>query len=586
MNAAKLNPRALLGAIDKSRDLIFIVLLCIVALLFFARWYTPYRAAASDGDAYLMLARSLAEGKGYRDIHLPEEPIATHYPVGWPFLLSFVYRWFGLGYLAYRVFMAILYIATAVVLYLLGRQFVSAWPSFLISYSLTAHVVIAQTTQTTLAEIPFCLALYGGLLLYCHGERKSSNAACIGGLACLVFATFLKFYGEIVLPAVFLALLMKRKWKLLAAFCLLIIIKIGIQFGVQGSAWIAKGKVTHQPLIGSVMRGSADAAQTMGLFHLCVANLRRMLLTHIPHNLFPTLYHLYSMNKLKALVCLFFSLWVLAGLAFALIRRQFVLALAGGAVMAGLLTRSDGPWIYRYYAPAAAFFALFGVLGVRDTLRHVRRRYCGARFAKLLLYAFSIVLVLDKAVYNEQVHRQIDLEGQKRIAVEFEELCTCIRESTPQNALLFSPAASSLTLAADRKAIGLLIGEQWDYSWEDNTLKSIAEMIRQYNPGYVVFPGYWTSAVSFDLKRFEEKLLDVYPCGTRRIVYGSRNPTSVYAITPDPSSADSCAPLGPCLAGNGRGKSALSCRFLCTASPPDTTQIRETAPPARYNPSP
>lgn len=45
-----------------------------------------------DDGVYLITARSLASGEGYRFAHLPGAPPAVHYPPGWPALLAAVWR--------------------------------------------------------------------------------------------------------------------------------------------------------------------------------------------------------------------------------------------------------------------------------------------------------------------------------------------------------------------------------------------------------------------------------------------------------------------------------------------------------------
>ncbi len=45
-----------------------------------------------DDGVYVITAKALATGHGYRFIHLPGAPAATHYPPLWPMLLSIVWR--------------------------------------------------------------------------------------------------------------------------------------------------------------------------------------------------------------------------------------------------------------------------------------------------------------------------------------------------------------------------------------------------------------------------------------------------------------------------------------------------------------
>ena len=64
-------------------------LVMLVALL----TVTPWPVGAYQDDAiYTVLAKALATGEGYRMINLPGAPYATHYPPGYPFFLSLLWR--------------------------------------------------------------------------------------------------------------------------------------------------------------------------------------------------------------------------------------------------------------------------------------------------------------------------------------------------------------------------------------------------------------------------------------------------------------------------------------------------------------
>jgi hypothetical protein len=67
----------------------------IVALVFgVAAWaVTPYPVGVfHDDGVYLILAKALATGHGYRYLHLPGTPLATHYPPLYPALLALLWK--------------------------------------------------------------------------------------------------------------------------------------------------------------------------------------------------------------------------------------------------------------------------------------------------------------------------------------------------------------------------------------------------------------------------------------------------------------------------------------------------------------
>src|SRR5436853_2210650 len=46
----------------------------------------------NDDGMYVILAKALATGNGYRWIHLPDAPAATHFPPGYPVVLALLWR--------------------------------------------------------------------------------------------------------------------------------------------------------------------------------------------------------------------------------------------------------------------------------------------------------------------------------------------------------------------------------------------------------------------------------------------------------------------------------------------------------------
>src|ERR1700730_2310570 len=46
----------------------------------------------ADDAFYVLLARSVAEGQGFRFLNLPGSPAATHFPPGYPLVLAGLWR--------------------------------------------------------------------------------------------------------------------------------------------------------------------------------------------------------------------------------------------------------------------------------------------------------------------------------------------------------------------------------------------------------------------------------------------------------------------------------------------------------------
>lgn len=68
--------------------------LCGLVVFVLALWAQPAALVGSfyDDGIYVTLAKALAEGQGYRNIHLPGAPAGVHYPVLYPAALSLLWR--------------------------------------------------------------------------------------------------------------------------------------------------------------------------------------------------------------------------------------------------------------------------------------------------------------------------------------------------------------------------------------------------------------------------------------------------------------------------------------------------------------
>jgi hypothetical protein len=64
----------------------------VILPFYYLAWSTPSFGIVHDDGIYLVTAKALATGRGYRIISLPREFAQTKYPILFPLLLSFVWR--------------------------------------------------------------------------------------------------------------------------------------------------------------------------------------------------------------------------------------------------------------------------------------------------------------------------------------------------------------------------------------------------------------------------------------------------------------------------------------------------------------
>jgi hypothetical protein len=170
-----------------------------------------------DDGHYVVLARALASGQGYRYLNLPGEPFATHFPPGYPALLAVITR-FGPPFpLNIRVFVfvnALLTAAAAYVIVLLARRQL-AFPSPLAALTGVTWAVAVPTLMlaTAVMSEPLVLALLlPTLLLAERAARDGGVRRTIVVCLLLALCTWVRSIGIAAIGGFAIVLLTRRRW--------------------------------------------------------------------------------------------------------------------------------------------------------------------------------------------------------------------------------------------------------------------------------------------------------------------------------------------------------------------------------------
>ncbi len=184
---------------------------------------TPWPVGAIQDDAtYVILAKSIATGEGYRQLNLPGAPNVTHYPPGYPLFLAGLWRlWpdFPNNVVLFKYANALLLALAAVGAYAFARRRaqLGAVSAGAAAVAGTACVLVLYVTGVVLSEPLFLALLFPALMVgedAVH-EGKASRAVAAGALGGAL--ALVRTIGIAFLPAVIIALLFKRRWKSAAA---------------------------------------------------------------------------------------------------------------------------------------------------------------------------------------------------------------------------------------------------------------------------------------------------------------------------------------------------------------------------------
>ena len=206
----------------------------------------------ADDSFYVILARALASGEGYRYLNVPGHPPGTHFPPGYPALLallSYVVPAFPASVVAFKAANAVFLAAASVCVALLlrSRAGVGAGWSIGVGAMTAVSVPLLILGNLVLSELCF-LALALALLLAL--ERLVDEPASAGRVLALGVAigacALVRTHGIVLVPAAVIALGARRRWRDAALLTAAAVITL-----LPWQLWVARhGGTLPSPLLG------------------------------------------------------------------------------------------------------------------------------------------------------------------------------------------------------------------------------------------------------------------------------------------------------------------------------------------------
>jgi hypothetical protein len=183
------------------------VLSVVVGILAFDR----LPSLIGDNAEFMILARSLAVGNGFRYINHPENRPATKYPLGFPAMLAGWITVFGNSVVSMKVSVLVCYVAACGLTFLVGRRLLG-W-----SYGSAAALLVVlsapvlEYSHQVLSDVPYMLFSLVGIYLLLTGYR--ARTYLIAGLAVCVWAFVVRSAGISLVVAAAAFLFARRRKK-------------------------------------------------------------------------------------------------------------------------------------------------------------------------------------------------------------------------------------------------------------------------------------------------------------------------------------------------------------------------------------
>lgn len=172
-----------------------------------------------DDAMYVLLAKALATGQGYKYLNLPGTPMATHYPPGYPALLAVLWRLapnFPRNLLLFKLANVLFTAVAALVLFVFARRRLEFPPSVAALGTIAGSVTLPTLylTSMVLSEPLFLCLLVSTLLAaerLLDREHSLTHAAAVG--AAIGLLGLVRSLGVFVAPAIVVILIKRRRWR-------------------------------------------------------------------------------------------------------------------------------------------------------------------------------------------------------------------------------------------------------------------------------------------------------------------------------------------------------------------------------------
>jgi hypothetical protein len=200
----------------------FLLLFVCIYLLLSIFLFDPKLNTGGDNAVYIILAESIAGGKGYRNVHLPEEPPHTQYPPGFPLLLALPILIFGSNIIILKCTVLLMGVGSVFFMYRIGECLIKEKINIIMPFYLSIPLLI-EFNHWILSEVPFLCFSLGAVYFFIKARAHKEYFYYIS----FIFATysvFIRAAGISLIIAMLLFLLLKKQYKYMLILLLIFLV--------------------------------------------------------------------------------------------------------------------------------------------------------------------------------------------------------------------------------------------------------------------------------------------------------------------------------------------------------------------------
>lgn len=487
-------------AIKLSDRQVFLILFLIFLFLLMLL-YDPKLFLGGDNAHYIILAKSILQGSGYKDLFEPGLTPHTQYPPGFPLILIPGLILFGNNFSLLKFIIIALALGGFAVFYLMLKQKTEDRNWIFLLSVLAFSPIMLEYSHWILSEIPY---LFFSLLAIYLFERfsilKKNNIGFFILMAIsIAFIYFVRTIGLSLGLACFIYLLYQRRWKELIILAVIVGIfiipwqirnsRVGGQAGGYFQQFFAKNP--YEPELGNI-----TIFEYLGRVF---TNFKLYAFFVVPQILFPVITSIFLLNVLGFAILVFLTIGLVRTVKTkSLTVREFYLIFFMGITLSWPEVWSGD----RFLIPIIPFLLYYIIVGLRHFSTWIK-------FKALLPIVVGLMILLAFADSAKKISPNLTnlsdyLKGNKYAGYPMDwqryfETLTWLKQNTDQDAIIVSRKPPFTYLLSQRKSFLFQLS---------NDPKKVMDDFYQKKATHLLFDSfYWTGTT----RKYVGPVLQTYP---------------------------------------------------------------------------
>lgn len=194
----------------------YFILLAVCFSFIYPYIYDKKLSAGGDSISYYILGKSIAQGDGYTNIHTPNQEAHTHFPPGYPLLISGFMK-LGINDVdQIKTINGILLLISSIVLFLILLKLeVKKWIAFASSLAVLLNYHLLSYGNIMMSEIPFLLFSLLTLLFFINSYEEKKPLRHYSIYLVILFSAYayhIRTAGVVLILSLLITLLSRKKW--------------------------------------------------------------------------------------------------------------------------------------------------------------------------------------------------------------------------------------------------------------------------------------------------------------------------------------------------------------------------------------